>query len=82
MSVVNLAIVAGFGRSFLMAELFDYQIRVRVYETLTCEQFIPRVRELESHGAAFWMVKVLNHNRGYTIQCDLPGDKKEFITGT
>jgi hypothetical protein len=57
----------------LMAELFDYQNRVRVQETLTCEQFIPRVRELEARGGAFWIIKVLNHNKGYTIQCDLPG---------
>lgn len=71
---VNLAMVLGSGRSnFLMAELFDYSERQRIYETLTCAEFVPRVQELESHGAAFWIIKVLNHNKGYTIQCDVPG---------
>lgn len=45
---------------------------LRIRETLTCAQFIPRVRELESQGACYWRVKVLKENSGYEIQCDVP----------
>lgn len=72
---VNLAMVLGSGRSnFLMAELFDYSERQRIYETLTCAEFVPRVRELEARGGAFWIIKVLKNNLGYSIQCDIPYD--------
>lgn len=45
---------------------------IRLTETLTCEQYIPRVRDLEARGACHWIVKCLAHNAGYEIVCDVP----------
>lgn len=49
-----------------------FSTRQRISEILTNAQFIPRIGELEAQGAEFWVIKVLNHNAGYSIQCDLP----------
>jgi len=46
--------------------------RRRIKESVTNEQYIPRVKELLAQGGEFFVVKVDNHNRGYAIQCDVP----------
>lgn len=44
----------------------------RISETLPCDRFIPRVRELESQGALYWSVRVLPNNSGYEVRCSVP----------
>lgn len=60
--------------SDIQTDLFATQ-RKRIVETLRNDEFIPRVRELEARGALYWKVKVLNHNLGYEVQCDVPANQ-------
>jgi ribonuclease HI len=53
--------------------------RRRHKEEVTNEQYIPRVRELLAQGGEFFIVKVLNHNGGYAIQCDVPVNQEQQI---
>lgn len=52
-----------------MSEPIRYR---RVIEEIRCDQFIPRVSELEAQGGSFWVIKVLKHSSGYGVQCDVP----------
>jgi len=53
--------------------------RRRIREQVTNEQYIPRVQELTAQGGEFFVVKVLNHNSGYAIQCDLPSSPQTLV---
>jgi hypothetical protein len=43
-------------------------------ETVTNENYIPRVTNLEQRGGFLFRIKVLTHNVGYEIQCTLPDE--------
>jgi hypothetical protein len=43
-------------------------------ETVTNENYIPRVTDLEQRGGFMFRIKVLAHNLGYEIQCTLPDE--------
>lgn len=43
---------------------------MRQNETLTNEQYVPRILELQAQGAGYWTVKVLHG--GYEISYALP----------
>jgi len=45
---------------------------MRVSETLSNNDYVSRIRELEAHGAAYFTIKVLNHNSGYDISFVFP----------
>lgn len=50
---------------------------MRHTETVTNNQYVERVRELEAQGAAYFSVKVLTHNLGYEIIYNLEERPKE-----
>jgi hypothetical protein len=46
--------------------------RVRIIETLSGDEFISRVEELERCGALYFRIKCEKKNGVYEVQCDVP----------
>jgi hypothetical protein len=53
--------------------------RRRIREEVTNERYVPRVQELIAQGGEFFVVKVLNGNLGYLVQCDIPSDPQTLV---
>jgi len=52
--------------------LQGFENHTTIKETLTNNQFVARVLELEAQGAAFFQIRVITHNVGYSIECKIP----------
>jgi hypothetical protein len=47
-------------------------MRRRIKREVTNSEYISVIQELIAMGGEFFIVKVLNNNGGYLVQCDVP----------